>query len=80
MAESNSPANQGARISPRASIRLHLLPNTKLETINRIVETIGGRYGCTACGLAGIDLRLIGDPVEFEQFSQIAGVKSVATE
>lgn len=77
MAESHGTANQGARTSPRANISVRLAANTNLETINRIVDTIGGRYGCTTCGLAGIDLRLSGDPVEFEQFSKIAGVKSV---
>ncbi|MDQ2834363.1 MAG: hypothetical protein M3Y50_11570 [Acidobacteriota bacterium] len=77
MAESHEMANQGARTSPRANISIRLASHANLETITKIVESIGGRYGCTTCGLAGIDVRLSGDPVEFEQFSQIAGVKSV---
>jgi hypothetical protein len=80
MSESRVSTNQGTRISPRASINVHLASNANLETISNIVNSIGGRYGCTTCGLAGIDLRLSGDPVEFEEFSKVSGVKSVATD
>ncbi len=68
------------QFSPRATVNVRLADNANLETIQKIVATIGGRFGCQTCGLAGVDLRLSGDPVELREFSQLSGVKHVSME
>jgi len=63
--------------SPRTTVRVHLAPNVSLESINNIVATIGGRYGCRTCGLLGFDLQLVGDPGDLSEVEKLPGVASV---
>ena len=69
-----SQAQAGA--SARKKIEVRLTPEANLKTLTDVISTIGGRYGCRTCGLAGIDLELSGQPVEDEELSKVSGVRS----
>jgi hypothetical protein len=62
-------------------VQVRVKENVTLENLHGIISGIGGIYGCRACGLLGIDLRLTGegDPEEFQQIAKLPGVKSVGT-
>jgi hypothetical protein len=77
MAENTVTATTGAHVFPRTTIRVNLKEKVDLEAINNIVATIGGRYGCRACGLLGFDLQLSGDPGDFSEVASLPGVKSI---
>ena len=62
----------------RGTIRVRVTPHVTLENLHSILERIGGMSGCRACGLAGIDLHLTGDPVELQELTKVAGVQSVS--
>ena len=64
----------------RSTVRVNLSESVNLETISRIVATIGGLSGCRACGLLGFDLQLVGDPAEFSEIQKLPGVQSVSLE
>ena len=46
--------------------------------LHSIIDQISNLSGCRACGLLGIDLRLVGDPVEAGEIVKLPGVKSVS--
>jgi len=79
-APSTGAAFSAPIISRKAKVQVRLAHNVDLETITRIVQGIGGRYGCLTCGLGGVDLTLSGDPVEAAEFSKLPGVQSVSVE
>jgi hypothetical protein len=67
----------GVQVSPRTTIKVALKENVTLEQLTKVISTIGGRYGCRACGLLGFDLQLAGDPGDFTEVAGFEGVKSV---
>jgi hypothetical protein len=65
----------------KGTIRIRVTENVTLENITGLIGRIGGLYGCTTCGLLGIDLQLLGGgPVEFQELARLPGVKSVETQ
>jgi hypothetical protein len=60
------------------TINIRVAENVTLENLSSIIGRIGGIYGCTTCGLMGVDLRLTGDPVEAQQIQKLPGVQSVS--
>lgn len=80
MSQQTGAASAAAALSPKAKVQVRLTANVNVDTIAAIVKSIGGRYGCTTCGLAGIDLRLTGDPVEAAEFTKLAGVQAISFE
>jgi len=66
------------RFTQPAKIQVRVAANTNLAQLQEIIASIGGRYGCTTCGLGGIDLRLSADPVELEHLAHLPGVQSVS--
>jgi hypothetical protein len=65
--------------NPRGrTINIRVSENVTLENLSSIIGRIGGLYGCPACGLLGVDLRLTGDPVEAQQIQKLPGVQSVS--
>lgn len=68
------------KTAPRSTINVHLRESVDVDVISKIVATIGNYYGCRACGLLGIDLRLTGDPVEFKELANLPGVRSISAE
>jgi len=62
----------------RGTVHAHVAKNVTLETLTSLIEHIGGLAGCPRCGLLGVDLRISGDPVEYQQLPQMPGVKSVS--
>jgi hypothetical protein len=65
---------------PRTTVRVNLQSDVNVESLNEIISTITGRYGCRTCGLMGIDLYLSGDPGDLSQIQGLSGVQSVALE
>ena len=50
----------------------------KADSLHEIIDRVIGLHGCTACGLAGIDLRFrVRDNILFEKFEKIQGLHDV---
>jgi|GEM_PF-3501075 len=79
MSQHGATTALSTKTSQRVSVQVRLAQNVNLEALTRIIATIGGRYGCTTCGLGGVDLRLAGD-VEDKELSNLPGVRSVSIE
>ena len=62
----------------RGSVHITVADNVSLEHLQSIVARIAGMAGCRTCGIMGVDLRLSGDPVEAQEITKVAGVKSVS--
>ena len=62
----------------RGGVHIRVAEKVTLEHLHSIIDQIAGLCGCRACGLLGIDLRLVGDPVEAGQITKLPGVKSVS--
>ncbi len=60
-------------------VQVRVKENVTLENLHGIVSRIGGIYGCQTCGLMGVDLRLTGDPVEFQEIAKLPGVSSISS-
>jgi hypothetical protein len=60
------------------TVRIHVKEDVTLENLHRIIDQIAGMSGCRTCGLLGIDLRLRGDPAEFQQIAKLPGVQSAS--
>jgi hypothetical protein len=61
----------------RGVVHIKVNENISLDHLQAIVARIAGMAGCRPCGIMGIDLRLIGDPVESGELAKLPGVKSV---
>jgi len=61
----------------QGTVHIHVNENVTLENLQSIIGRIVGMTGCRTCGLMGVDLRLTGDPVELQEVTKLAGVKSV---
>jgi len=59
-------------------VHIRVAEKVTLDHLHSLIDQIAGLSGCHACGLLGIDLRLIVDPVEGAQISKLPGVKSVS--
>jgi hypothetical protein len=67
------------KLRPTTAIDVVVSPDINLQQLSKLLESIAGGAGCRACGLLGIDLRLIGpDPAALKQvgISELAGVQS----
>jgi len=62
----------------RGAVHIRVAEKVTLDHLHSLIDQIAGMSGCHACGLLGIDLRLIGDPVEVPQIAKLPGVKSVS--
>ncbi len=62
----------------RGAVHIRVAEKVTLENLHSLIDKIAGLSGCHACGLLGIDLRLIGDPEEFQQINKLPGVKNVS--
>jgi len=62
----------------RGTVRIKVNENISLEHLQGIVSRIVGMSGCRTCGIMGIDLQLLGDPVESQEIAKLPGVKSVS--
>jgi len=62
----------------RGSIHINVNENVSLEHLQGIVAKIAGLSGCRGRGLLGIDLRLAGDPPEFQEIGKLPGVKAAS--
>ena len=62
----------------RGTIPIRVSENVSLENLQSIVAHIAGMTGCRTCGIMGVDLRLSGDPAEFQQVAKLPGVKAVS--
>lgn len=61
----------------RGGVHIRVAEKVTLDHLHSIIDQIANMSGCRACGLLGIDLRLIGDPVEAVDIVKLPGVKSV---
>jgi hypothetical protein len=66
------------KFAPVSKIQLRVSEDIKLETLQDIVTRITHLAGCPTCGLLGIDLQILGDPVELRQIGELPGVRSIA--
>ena len=73
---------QGTTLAPnvKPTVAVRVASSVNPESLAKIIQTIGGRYGCQTCGILGVDVRLYGDPVEFQEVAKIQGVHSVYEE
>ena len=62
----------------RGTVRINVVEKVTLDHLHSLIDEISRLSGCHACGLLGIDLRLIGDPIEAWQITKLPGVKSVS--
>jgi len=62
----------------RGTVHIRLAEKVSLDHLHSIIDQIAGLSGCRACGLLGIDLRLVGDPEEAQQIVKLPGVKNVS--
>jgi len=60
----------------RGAVHIRVAEKVTLDHLHTIIDQIAGLSGCRACGLLGIDLRLMGDPVEAADIVKLPGVKS----
>jgi len=73
---------QGATLAPsvKPTVTVRVASTVSPESLSKIIQSIGGRYGCQTCGILGVDVRLSADPVEFQDIAKIPGVQSVFAE
>jgi hypothetical protein len=62
----------------RGTVHIRVAEKVTLDHLHSIIDQISNLSGCRACGLLGIDLRLVGDPVEAGEIVKLPGVKSVS--
>jgi len=62
----------------RGSIHINVAETVKLDDLHKIITEAVALSGCRTCGLLGIDIRLIGDPVVNPTILKIHGVKSAS--
>jgi hypothetical protein len=62
----------------RGVVSIRVKEDVTLEHLHGIITKIAGMTGCRTCGIMGVDLRLSGDPVEFQQIAKLPGVKSAS--
>jgi hypothetical protein len=62
----------------QGTIHIRVNENVNLENLQGIVAHIAGMTGCRTCGIMGVDLRLSGDPAEFQQIAKLPGVKTAS--
>lgn len=65
------------KFAPVGTVQLRVSEDIKLETLQNILARITHLAGCPACGLLGVDLHIVGDPAEFNQISEMPGVRSI---
>jgi hypothetical protein len=70
--------NMAEQSNLKGTVRVSVAENVTLEHLQGIVARVAGMTGCRTCGIMGVDLRLSGDPVESQDLSKLAGVKSVS--
>jgi len=57
------------------NIRVSVGGNITLDNLHKVVAQVVHLTGCTACGLVGVDLHVLGgDPEAAKSFEGIAGV------
>jgi hypothetical protein len=59
-------------------VKIRVKEDVTLDQLNGLIAHIGGLCGCRTCGIMGVDLRLSGDPVEFQQITKLPGVQSAS--
>jgi hypothetical protein len=59
------------------TVHVRVADNIQLDTLHSVIDRIVNLAGCARCGLLGVDLRLTGDPVEFQQIAELPGVSHV---
>lgn len=67
------------KVRAKTAIDVVVSPEINLQQLAKLLESIAGSAGCRACGLLGIDLRLIGsDPAVLKQvgIEKLPGVQS----
>ena len=62
----------------KRTVKVRVSEKVTLENLHGLIDRIVGASGCRTCGLAGVDLHLTGDPVEFQEITKLPGVQSVS--
>jgi len=61
----------------KGTVRVNVDQNITLDNLHSLVARITKFAGCPSCGLLGVELRLLGDPVEKNEIAKAPGVTSV---
>lgn len=62
----------------KGTVRVSVDQNITLDNLHSLVARITKFAGCPACGLLGVELRLLGDPAEKNDIGKAPGVTSVS--
>lgn len=61
----------------KKSVNVSLTKEVTREHVHAALDVLFKLHGCVGCGLVGIDVNLLGSPVEAKGLGNLAGVHSV---